>query len=558
MSITITDQFCGAGGSSQGASYVDGVEVKLAMNHWPLAIESHNTNFPDADHACCDVASTDPRRFPATDILITSPECTSHSYASGRPKNDPNLFDPNGDIAAEKSRATMWDVPRFAEAHNYKIIIVENVVEAVKWGPKQSQGALFESWRQTMVALGYDSKVVSMNSMIAPPTPQSRDRIYVVFWQTKLRAPNLEFNPIAYCPTCAELVHGIQTFKKPISEVLAGRYGQQYYYRCPTCATKTTPAITPSGAAIDWSLVCPRIGDRKRPLKPATIKRIERGLAKLENRPMVVPLSRLSDDSKIPYTIDEPFATQTTRQESGLVVNVGGNTFERGEYARVRTTDEVHMTQACSADRGLVVEVGGPTGQQRQPRTTDDLFKAVTTDNHRSLVIPGDAAIIPMRKNTDATVTAEGAMHTVTAGGNHHGLVIRNNGPKSGEQRGKQGHARDTSGEPLGTATTVNNMSLLLPYNGRSGDPTRTADEPASTMTTVDPGALIDVPEPVTPDVDDCGFRMLEPHEIGAAMAFDSDYTVLGTKRERVKQYGNAVTPPVMRLLIERCVEVLA
>jgi DNA (cytosine-5)-methyltransferase 1 len=50
---------------------------------------------------------------------------------------------------------------------------------------------------------------------------------------------------------------------------------------------------------------------------------------------------------------------------------------------------------------------------------------------------------------------------------------------------------------------------------------------------------------------------MLQPHEIGAAMAFPSDYVVLGTQRERVKQYGNAVTPPVLKLIMERCLEVL-
>jgi DNA (cytosine-5)-methyltransferase 1 len=50
---------------------------------------------------------------------------------------------------------------------------------------------------------------------------------------------------------------------------------------------------------------------------------------------------------------------------------------------------------------------------------------------------------------------------------------------------------------------------------------------------------------------------MLQPHEIGAAMAFPDNYVVLGNQRERVKQYGNAVTPPVLRLLVERCLEVL-
>jgi len=50
--LTVTDQFCGAGGSSQGARKLSekmggGLEVKLAMNHWKLAIETHNTNFPE-------------------------------------------------------------------------------------------------------------------------------------------------------------------------------------------------------------------------------------------------------------------------------------------------------------------------------------------------------------------------------------------------------------------------------------------------------------------------------------------------------------------------------
>jgi len=57
--------------------------------------------------------------------------------------------------------------------------------------------------------------------------------------------------------------------------------------------------------------------------------------------------------------------------------------------------------------------------------------------------------------------------------------------------------------------------------------------------------------------VEDCGFRMLDPHECGAAMAFPADYKVLGGKRDQVRQYGNAVTPPVMGILMQRCMEAL-
>lgn len=119
--ITVTDQFCGAGGSSQGARKILeplGGEVKLALNHWKLAIETHNTNFPDTLHDCTDVSACDPRRYPSTDILITSPECTNHSLAKGQKtvKAQLDLFDKGKlDPAAERSRATMWDVVRFAE-----------------------------------------------------------------------------------------------------------------------------------------------------------------------------------------------------------------------------------------------------------------------------------------------------------------------------------------------------------------------------------------------------------------------------------------------------------
>jgi DNA (cytosine-5)-methyltransferase 1 len=75
--------------------------------------------------------------------------------------------------------------------------------------------------------------------------------------------------------------------------------------------------------------------------------------------------------------------------------------------------------------------------------------------------------------------------------------------------------------------------------------------DPIHTMTGVDRAALIQALDSLT--VDDLYFRMMQHHEIGKAMAFPASYVVLGTKREKVKQYGNAVTPPVMEMLIQRC-----
>jgi hypothetical protein len=61
----------------------------------------------------------DPRRYPATNILWASPECTNHSQARGKRKEgrQPDLFgEVLPDEAAERSQATMMDVPRFLEA----------------------------------------------------------------------------------------------------------------------------------------------------------------------------------------------------------------------------------------------------------------------------------------------------------------------------------------------------------------------------------------------------------------------------------------------------------
>lgn len=57
--------------------------------------------------------------------------------------------------------------------------------------------------------------------------------------------------------------------------------------------------------------------------------------------------------------------------------------------------------------------------------------------------------------------------------------------------------------------------------------------------------------------VDDCLFRMLEPHEVAAGMAFPPGYIWQGTRRERVRMAGNAVTPPAARDLIHAVVEAL-
>ena len=115
-----------------------------------------------------------------------------------------------------------------------------------------------------------------------------------------------------------------------------------------------------------------------------------------------------------------------------------------------------------------------------------------------------------------------------------------------------------TDADALPTITTVDRIALAIPpfllgyYTRLSGIEAAVSgiDEPIPTQSTQPRHYLVDPGDALS--VDDCGFRMLQPYEIQAAMAFPAAYRVLGTKREQVRQLGNAVTPPVMQMLVER------
>ena len=89
---------------------------------------------------------------------------------------------------------------------------------------------------------------------------------------------------------------------------------------------------------------------------------------------------------------------------------------------------------------------------------------------------------------------------------------MRNNGTATGEA-----WATTPITEPARSMTTKGHQSLLVPYN--RGLPAR-PDQPITTVTTRDRIGLVDVEQ----IVDDCGFRMLEPYEVAAAMAFPTGY----------------------------------
>lgn len=521
--LTVTDQFCGCGGSSQGVrkaslKYGGGIEVRLAMNHWKLAVETHNTNFPETDHDCADVQATDPRRYQSTDILITSPECTNHSLAKGvkrKYQQTKNLFgDITVDETAVRSRATMWDVPRFAEVHQYNAIIVENVVDARSW-------IMWDAWLHAMHNLGYLHKCVYLNSQHALPTPQSRDRMYVVFWKKGNKAPNLEITPRAFCRGCEKEIKAVQSWKNPAKPF--GKYRQQYVYRCPRCGMEVEPYYYAAFNCIDWTIPAQRIGDRKKPLSPNTMRRIEFGLERFGNQPLTLFANHSGTVSRI-QPLNRILPTQTTWQENALMV-----------------------------PGFLSKQYGGACRPEDTPVGLDAPLGTITTSDHHAFV---GLPFFDKAHGTGVPYPVTEPAHSVLAGGLHHGVVgmpfVVENFECSTAKPITAPIGCQTTKPSYGLLSTESVSAFLAYYYGN--DQCSGMCNPTGTMTTHERAALVVKPTGKI-DINDCTYRMLVPHEIQAAMAFERDYVVLGNSKEKVRQLGNAVTPPAMELLIDRVVQ---
>lgn len=536
--LTLSDQFCGAGGSSQGAQQLanemgGGLEVSLAMNHWKLAIETHSANFPNAIHDCTDISACDPRRYPSTDILLTSPECTNHTLAQGKKvvKAQLDLYDKRIlDPAAERSRATMWDVPRFAEYHKYNLIVVENVVDARKW-------VMFDAWLMAMHALGYNHKCVYLNSMHCHPTPQSRDRMYVVFWKKGNPAPNLDITPAAYCQKCAKEVLSVQTWKNPSKRF--GKYKQQYIYSCPCCAKPVDPYYYAAFNCIDWSDIGTRIGDRPlkkyykkgkllkfhgealNPLSPNTLTRAEFGLKKYGKDPFVI----------------------TTRYTSGL-------------DCRVKHIGESIGTQPGDVSHGMLMPFVIKEEHSQNLENAKGVFENFHTQTTRqSFALLTTPWIIEMNR-TGECKPADRETGTFTGGGINHAMFsapfIVNNHHSSKADDILRAIGTQCCNDKYGILTNESFNSFINHVYGNSY--IAKMNQPIGSMRTKHGHELISFTEP---KLEDCFYRMLRSHEVGKAMAFADDYIVKGNERDKVKQYGNAVTPPAMKTLLERCVKTL-
>ena len=159
---TFVDLFCGGGFGARGAVRGGGVPL-LGLDAWLLATKTYQANFPRADVITdfienVNIDELGERYRP--EVLLTSPECTSHSIARGsKPGN-------------ERSRETAIGIVPWIKSMEPRWVIVENVNRMKKWN---RHNELVE----TIENLGYTVSDLYLNSADFG-SAQARKRMFLV------------------------------------------------------------------------------------------------------------------------------------------------------------------------------------------------------------------------------------------------------------------------------------------------------------------------------------------------------------------------------------------
>ena len=157
------DIFCGAGGSSAGARTA-GFEVAGALDMWPIATATFAANFPGAHVVTSRLEQvhlpTLKRDVGEVDVILASPECTSHTCAKGAARR------------SEASRATALHVVTYAKAFRPRWLVLENVVHMRPW-------SRYKTLTTQLQDLGYNlaEQILEASDF---GVPQSRRRLFIV------------------------------------------------------------------------------------------------------------------------------------------------------------------------------------------------------------------------------------------------------------------------------------------------------------------------------------------------------------------------------------------
>lgn len=482
----LVDNFAGGGGASEGIAKALGRAVDIAINHDAAALAMHSANNPDTLHLAENVWDADPIALTAgrsVGLAWFSPDCKHFSKAKG------------GRPVSKRIRGLAWVVLRWAATVRPRVIILENVEEFTTWGPLDAderpcprrRGETFRSWVHQLRGLGYE----------------------------------IEWRELRACD------YGAPTIRKRLF-IIARCDGMPIVWPVPTHGPGLIPYRT-AAECIDWSIPCPSIFERKRPLAENTLRRIANGIRRFvieAKQPFIVTCNHSGPEFR-GQAVTKPMCTLTaSRDAHGLVVpyTVPRYGEREGQAPRCRSIDEPLATVTPTGNGASLVAAflakhyGGMTGVP-----IDTPLPTTTARGTQNQIVTAHL----MHQYTSNTNGGNGdltkPLKTVVAGGNHHALVY----------------------------------SFLSKYYGTATG--QSLNEPAHTITAKARLGLVTVTvDGVEYVIIDIGMRMLQPRELFRAQGFPDDYIIDPivngrplSKTAQVRMCGNSVSPQMAKVLVE-------
>lgn len=556
------DNFAGGGGASTGMDQVlaeFGRHVDVAVNHDAEAIALHKANHPHTEHYVTDVFHVDiveACRGRRVGFAWYSPDCTYHSKArGGKPFRHRNK--------ARRVRGLAWVIIKqakelLAAGLGPRVIAMENVQEFADWGPLDADGEIiqlkkgvtFRRWCRQLQNLGYEIDMWELRGD-AYGAPTTRERLFIV----------------------------------------ARNDGAAIVKPEPTHGRGMKPVRT-AAECIDFSIPCPSIFDRKKPLAENTMKRIFEGIRRYvvdTPNPFIVPVNHSDKKGRRVHSIEEPLRTITASRRGDFAIATPviariGQTGGGGKYCN--SVEAPLSTVTTKAEHLVISPVLMKNMTNNVSRTPEEPLSTILTGNHHFLVAPH---LVPRYSERPGqaprTRSVQLPLPTIVTTDNGAQLVSAYLAKQNGVGE-KIVIGQDLAG-PVHTITTKDQKALVTshllklkhhsvgqsleePIHTIQAGGTHYAEvraflikyygaeqhghnlqEPLDTITTKDRFGLVTVRGEDYAIVD-IGLRMLTPRELYLAQGFPRRYKIAVkhngkrlTKTAQVRMCGNSVCPPL-------------
>ncbi|HBI70697.1 MAG TPA: DNA cytosine methyltransferase [Massilia sp.] len=557
----IADNFAGGGGASEALRQAFGREPDIAINHDDEALCMHAANHPTTAHYPEDVFLINPTKVTGNRPVGAawfSPTCTHFSRAKGF------------NILNQKTRGLAWVVLKWGVQLSPRAMYLENVKEFVTWGPLDSNGRPIKA----LAGRTFKAFILALTTGLPedhPDLAEIRETLGTDFPMERIHAGlgyKVEWKNLRACD------YGAATIRDRLFMVMR-RDGLPICWPAPTHAHPSSvevksgrllPFATAANDAIDWSIPCPSIFGRKKPLVPATLRRVGVGFERYtlnSARPYIVGQGGSAYAGK-PVSVDQPLGTLTTENHRAIVVpslvqyykGGGQNMPADGPMPTIVTKDRVGITCAYlakhytgvigdSVDKPLptitctdhnsvvtahLVGIDNRSNGARDTWPADAPAPTIVTENRIAVVTSN---LVKLR-GTSTAAAANEPLGAITAGGQHHAVVSTALARQALSEEGRE-EIRAFLREYVPCLRDVERPELVTIHG-------------------------------VVYEVVDIGLRMLTPRELANAQGFPPTYILnpvytytnargkTVTKRlsgaAQVRMIGNSVSPhPAVALL---------